>query len=145
MHYLFGFLCVCALGMMPLVGCDETQGGGGSGGSAGTGGSAGSGGTGGMPECQDPEDCDDATDCTDDTCADGICEHTPLEDGTACDESNECTTGTCADGECDTAPVQDGNPFGRETPDGGPRGGCYGGLCNFPPGERHLRRQGGRV
>ena len=50
MRYLFGFLCVCALGMMPLVGCSETSGdggGGGSGGSAGTGGSAGSGGTGG--------------------------------------------------------------------------------------------------
>ena len=47
MRYLFGFLCVCALGVMPLVGCSETSGDGGSGGSAGTGGSAGSGGTGG--------------------------------------------------------------------------------------------------
>ena len=42
--YLFGFLCVCALGMMPLVGCGETTGDGGNG---GTGGSAGSGGMGG--------------------------------------------------------------------------------------------------
>ncbi len=141
MRYLFGFLCVCALGVVPLVGCSEKGGEGGSGGTAGSGGSAGSGGTGGMggggtggmPACQSPEDCDDATDCTDDTCADGICEHTPLEDGTACDESNECTMGMCADGECDTAPVQDGNACGRETPDGGPRGGCYGGLCNFVP------------
>ncbi|MBW2377267.1 MAG: hypothetical protein JRF55_15005 [Deltaproteobacteria bacterium] len=24
MHYLFGFLCVCALGTVPLVGCGET-------------------------------------------------------------------------------------------------------------------------
>jgi len=35
MRYLFGFLCVCALGLMPLVGCSETSGTGGSGGGAG--------------------------------------------------------------------------------------------------------------
>ena len=44
MRYLFGFLCVCALGAVPLVGCGETTGDGGNG---GTGGSAGSGGMGG--------------------------------------------------------------------------------------------------
>jgi len=42
MRYLFGFLCVCALGLMPLVGCSETSGEGGSGGSAGEGGGGGS-------------------------------------------------------------------------------------------------------
>jgi len=47
MRYLFGFLCVCALGVVPLVGCSETGGDGGSGGSAGTGGMGGDGGTGG--------------------------------------------------------------------------------------------------
>jgi hypothetical protein len=31
MRYLFGFLCVCALGVVPLVGCSETAGDGGSG------------------------------------------------------------------------------------------------------------------
>ena len=41
MRYLFGFLCVCALGVMPLMGCSETSGDGGSGGSAGTGGTGG--------------------------------------------------------------------------------------------------------
>ena len=45
-RYLFGFMCVCALCVVPLVGCGETDGGGGSGGSAGTGG-AGPGGAGG--------------------------------------------------------------------------------------------------
>jgi len=48
MRYVFGFLCVCALGVMPLVGCSETTGDGGSGGDGGTGGTAGDGGTGGM-------------------------------------------------------------------------------------------------
>ena len=44
MRYLFGFICVCALGVMPLVGCGDDNGAGGSGGTAGTGGSGGSGG-----------------------------------------------------------------------------------------------------
>lgn len=47
MRYVFGFLCVCVLGVMPLVGCSETTGDGGSGGTAGDGGSAGHGGSGG--------------------------------------------------------------------------------------------------
>ena len=47
MRYLFGFLCVCALGVMPVVGCSETTGDGGRGGSAGTGGVGGDGGSGG--------------------------------------------------------------------------------------------------
>lgn len=48
MRYLFGFLSVCALGAMTLVGCSDNNGGGGSGGSAGAGGSAGNGGAGGI-------------------------------------------------------------------------------------------------
>jgi len=123
MRYLFGFLCVCALGVTPLVGCSETTGDGGSGGSAGTGGSGG-GGTGGMPECQNPEDCDDGQECTADVCADGMCEYTPLADGTACDESNECTTGMCASGECDTTPVLDGTVCGNGV------GTCQTGICS---------------
>lgn len=47
MRYLFGFMCVCALGTVPLVGCSETAGTGGSGGSGGEGGMAGMAGTGG--------------------------------------------------------------------------------------------------
>ena len=35
MRHLFGFLCVCALGLMPLVGCSETTGDGGTGGTGG--------------------------------------------------------------------------------------------------------------
>jgi hypothetical protein len=43
MRYVFGLLCVCTLGLMPFVGCGDTNGGGvGSGGSAGTGGVGGS-------------------------------------------------------------------------------------------------------
>ena len=35
MRYLFGFLCVCGLGVVSLVGCSETAGDGGNGGTAG--------------------------------------------------------------------------------------------------------------
>lgn len=46
MRYLYGFICVCALSLMPLLGCSggEGEGGGGSGGTAGAGGTAGGGG-----------------------------------------------------------------------------------------------------
>jgi len=131
MRYLFGFLCVCALGMVPLVGCSDAEGGGGSGGSAGSGGtggsggSAGSGGTGGSggadPARCDPAlcydfDCDDADPCTEDRCSvpDGTCSHLA-----ACDDFNDCTTEMCdpADGSCSTpAPVAD-------------RTSCEGGTC----------------
>ncbi len=47
MRYVFGFLCVCALGLMPLVGCSETADDGGDGATGGDGGSAGAGGTAG--------------------------------------------------------------------------------------------------
>ena len=139
MRCLFKFLCVCALGVMPLVGCSETTGDGGSGGDAGSGGTAGDGGSGGdagsggtaggggsggMPDCQSPEDCDDRNDCTDDTCADGICEYSPVADGTACDENNECTLGMCASGECDTTPVADGTACGNGA------GTCQLGICS---------------
>ena len=51
MRYVLGFLCVCALGTVALVGCGETAGDGGSGGSAGDGGGSGAGG------CNDGFDC----------------------------------------------------------------------------------------
>jgi hypothetical protein len=38
MPYLFGFMCVLALGVMPMVGCNDSEGAGGSGGDGGTGG-----------------------------------------------------------------------------------------------------------
>ena len=71
MRYLFGFVCVCALGVVPLVGCSETTGDGGSGGMGGDGGSAGSGGTGGTGGSGgtaggpvDQVTCSDALPCT---------------------------------------------------------------------------------
>ena len=45
MRYVFGFLCVCALGAMPMVGCTDDGGTGGRGSAAGGGGVGGDGGT----------------------------------------------------------------------------------------------------
>ncbi len=144
-RYLFGFICVLALGVMPLVGCSETSGEGGSGGSAGTGGTGGSGGTagtggsggtggsagtGGVP-CEGPQDCNDGNDCTGNTCTNGMCEYTPVEDGTECDESNECTVGTCIDGACDSAPVADGTACDESNEC--TVGTCAGGSCDATP------------
>jgi polyhydroxybutyrate depolymerase len=53
MRYLFGFMCVLALGVMPLVGCSETSGEGGSGGTAGSGGAGGTGGVAANTGCED--------------------------------------------------------------------------------------------
>jgi hypothetical protein len=86
-----------------------------------------------MPECQNPEDCDDANECTGNACAEGMCEYTPVADGTACDESNECTTGTCASGECDTTPVADGTACGDDA------GTCQQGSCRVACTEQGIR------
>jgi len=126
MRYLFGFLCVCALGVMPLVGCSDTQ-----------------------PECETSADCNDDNECTNDVCdsASGTCSNTPVDDGTVCsfngisgvcvsgacgenlcegvvceDDGNECTEDVCnfSDGTCNI-PVGDGTPCSD--------GACVEGIC----------------
>jgi len=71
MRYLFGFLCVCALGAVPLLGCGETS------------------------SCQGVT-CDDDEVCTEDACnpANGTCDFTPVGDGTV------CADGACLRGDC---------------------------------------------
>jgi len=94
MRYVFGFMCVLALGVM---GCSETSGAGGEGGSGGT---AGGGGTGGADLCEGV-DCDDANECTDDACADGECSNTAVADNTECDWNG--LPGLCMSGVCENA------------------------------------------
>ena len=54
------------------------------------------GGNGGAPECQSPEDCDDDNDCTNDSCElpGGVCQNTPVDNGTL------CSAGVCRDSVC---------------------------------------------
>ncbi len=103
MRDFFGVLCVCALGVMPLVGCSDTTGEGGSGGSAGFGGVGGAGGMPG-PECEIAADCYEGNPCTVPACTGGICDATPVEDG-----EKECGgTGTCQQGSCRVACTEQG-------------------------------------
>ena len=73
MRYLFGFMCVCALGLM---GCSEKAGTGGSGGMGGDGGSGGSAGAGGSFPY--------------DPCGEGFCENVD------CDDDDPCTRDVCS-------------------------------------------------
>jgi hypothetical protein len=58
MRYLFGFLCVCALGLMSLVGCGEEG-----------------------PECVSKYQCHDGNTCTADRCyaSAGLCRYAPID------------------------------------------------------------------
>jgi len=84
MRYVLGFVCVCALGLMPLVGC-------------GTGPSE--------LECESAEDCNDENECTADVCTGGVCSNTPAENGIACGD------GACMDGICTTVADVSGSVF----------------------------------
>jgi len=104
MRYLFGFLCVCALGMVPLVGCSDTQ-----------------------PECETGADCNDDNECTNDICdsASGTCSNAPVDDGTDCTfdgVSGVCVSGVCGENRCEGVMCEDD---GNE---------CTGDVCNFADG-----------
>jgi hypothetical protein len=60
-----------------------------------------------------PSDCNDNNACTTETCAGGICGHTPIEgctpcgaDPNDCNDHNGCTTDTCSEGVCVNAPIE---------------------------------------
>ena len=100
MRYVFGFLCVCALGILPLVGCGDE---------------------GPAPECRSAQDCEDKGDCFKRHCTDGVCRYTTSEyEGDACGLSlGRCRSGTCVlEGvrnpitgeECSATPPGDGSP-----------------------------------
>lgn len=83
MRYVFGFMCACALGVMPLVGCSEAS-------------------AQGDP-CEGVE-CDDGSECTEDSCnlATGTCEYSPLQQDpweSTC-SFDDVAEGSCWDGVC---------------------------------------------
>jgi len=110
-------LCVCALGVAPLVGCTEAT------------------------ECETDADCQDQNECTEDFCtSSGTCFFRPSNDWESCDDGddNECLYGYCEDGVCTPAPWAQDDPqydpnlwVENETPcesDGTP-GVCVCGSC----------------
>ncbi|HET8947707.1 MAG TPA: hypothetical protein VFQ07_12065, partial [Candidatus Polarisedimenticolia bacterium] len=64
--------------------------------------------------CTTNADCDDNNPCTTDVCtpATGLCQSTPVPDGTSCDDNNACTVGNvCTSARCGTPlACNDGNP-----------------------------------
>jgi hypothetical protein len=74
---------------MPLVGCSETS-----------------------PSLCEGVECDDDNECTDDACdpATGMCDNTPVGDGTA------CGSGACLDGVCTALVTVSGTVDGGESP-----------------------------
>ena len=74
MRYLFGFLCVCALGVVPLGGCIEDD----------------------YVDLCEGVDCDDGSPCTIDLCqpAAGTCYYGPGPDGETCSDG-ACLGGVC--------------------------------------------------
>ena len=105
MRYLFGFLCVCALGLVPLVGCSDDAPGG----------------------CQSNAECDDGNQCTRDLCdpATGTCDNFGYCDCPPCTDDNPCTTEVCdfSTGMCSNRLLDDGTPCRHGA------GTCQAGVC----------------
>jgi hypothetical protein len=96
MRYLFGFMCVLALGVMPMVGCVDFD----------------------LFEdgCEGMV-CDDDNECTEDGCSSwGVgslgCHSDPVDEGTACDFDG--LAGVCIDGVCCDVCERDGNECTRD-------------------------------
>ena len=101
MRYLFGFICVLALGVVPLVGCTES---------------------GGVP-CEDDVDCpDDNNACTEDYCENnGLCVYMPVE---CTADFNDCTAEMCDPSVgCEQTSVADGTQCAGGT--------CQTGVCEL--------------
>ena len=126
MRYVFGFICVCALGVVPLAACDLVA---------------------------DCESCagvvcpDDGNECTEEYCSCGRCQRSPLSrtdcdfdglvgvcidgqcgedlcEGVVCDGDDECADGVCnfRTGNCEYILAWEGTPC-----DGG---FCVDGVCD---------------
>ena len=84
MRYLLRLLCVCALGVMPVVGCSGPY----------------------VDVCFEncPDRCegvvcsDDGNECTAEFCRNGGCTSSPVDNGTDC--TFDGAAGVCVDGEC---------------------------------------------
>jgi hypothetical protein len=95
MRYLFGFLCVCALGVVPVVGCSEAA------------------------QCWNDKHCDDQNACTDDGCNAGSCDYIPNDarcDFDGLDDFYDGLDGICVSGVCEQNPCDDGNECTDHSP-----------------------------
>ena len=109
MRYLFGFICVCALGVVPLVGCSDAT------------------------KCTNAGDCDDQNVCTDDRCNAHSCDYIPndaLCDFDGLDDFFGGLDGICISGVCEENPCDDGNEC-TDDPPPADDGSCIAGpVCH---------------
>jgi hypothetical protein len=82
------------------------------------------------PACSTAAHCDDGDPCTADSCAAGVCQNSPVANGTACTDGNACTQAdVCQAGACAGAPILCGASDACHV------GACdtVTGLCTSPP------------
>ena len=106
MRYLFGFMCVCGLSVMPLVACDL------------------------FPDpCLDADCPQDDNECTVARCRNGSCTNEPVGNGTGCTFgglSGVCVEGVCGENLCEGVYCDD-EPCSTDNCD------YVDGLCDYTP------------
>jgi hypothetical protein len=96
MRYLFGFLCVCALGVVHVAGCNDWI---------------------LFDPCKGVVCQDDGNECTSDGCYDGTC-NPPVVNGTDCTFdglSGVCVFGVCGENLCEGVVCDDGLECTKDT------------------------------
>jgi hypothetical protein len=115
MRYLFGFLCVCALGLAPMAGCGWEP---------------------GWSSCADIVCRDDGNPCTNESCrCDGsfctpTCTSRSADNGTDCTFgglSGVCVSGVCGENLCEDVVCEDDDACTDNTCD------YVDGMCDFTP------------
>jgi len=116
MRYLLGFLCVCALGVVPLVGCDLSWD--------------------NSDPCEGVVCPDDGNECTNEFCScvglfcTATCKSRPAADGTDCTFgglSGVCVSGVCGDNLCEGVVCDDDDACTDDVCD------YVDGTCDFAP------------
>lgn len=116
MRNVLGFLCVCALGVVPLVGCDLSWD--------------------NSDPCEGVVCPDDGNECTNEFCScvgllcRATCESRPAADGTDCTfdgSSGVCVSGVCGENLCEDVVCEDEDACTDDTCD------YVDGMCDFTP------------
>ena len=96
-----------------------------------------------LPECTLDSQCNDNNGCTTDSCVDGNCSHTlvencvPCSTSSQCDDSNACTTNVCSEGKCSYLAIPGCTPCGSnincEDNNSCTNNLCIQGRCLYTP------------
>jgi hypothetical protein len=87
-----------------------------------------------IPECTLDLNCNDNNGCTTDSCVEGNCSHTLVENcvpcslSSQCEDSNACTTNSCSEGKCVYLSIPGCTPCGSSA-NCNDSGGCIENIC----------------